>query len=205
MEALACFCWVRAAVCHRLALLYKHASGWAYEWELTGVCLPPLHCSVSLLGFDCLTVGRLFSETQTPRLWFMRGRSGRGYMRRENNHQHAQTHTYHNVMLQIHTSHMSLTLFITLMPQWKWTAEPNDCKTCMPLEWSAAHARSHTGKHAHMYAHNLYGNCLGVEVSKSSNTKCKNTVLQVKNHAITISLLSKSTSKNKSIRIQMYL
>lgn len=120
MEALACFCWVRAAVCHTLALSYKHAIGRPSIWMRINWCVCLLLGTVPS-DSDCLTVGRLLSETQTPRLWFMRGRRDRGYMRRENIPQH--THTYRSVTLEKHTNRMSLTLFITLLLfPWKWTA-----------------------------------------------------------------------------------
>ena len=98
-----------------------------------GVCLPLLHYSVSISDFDCLTVGRLVSETQTPRLIYER-KDLQG-LREERKHTSActntHTHRYHSVMLEIHRNHMSLTLFIILpMLQWKW---PVACISLMNL------------------------------------------------------------------------
>lgn len=125
---------------HINTLVARYAGDCAYEWELIAVCgylFTPLHCSVILSDSDCLTGGSLFSETQTACLWFMRGRSD-GFARGEKTYINMQKHTitYHSVMVEIHTDHMSLTLFtILLMLQWKWTAA---CISLMNLK-SARH------------------------------------------------------------------
>lgn len=121
MEDLACLCWARAAARDMLARLCKQASGRA-PWRVIKCCaFTPLHSSVSLYDFDCLTVGRLYSETQPSGLWFMRGRSDRR-LQREKRKISMPKHT-HTVMHEIRTNYMSLTPFIILVTlEWKRTA-----------------------------------------------------------------------------------
>lgn len=115
--------WLRSAVCLSVALANKHTCGWACctcEKESVGVCgcvFTPLPCCQPAWLW-------LFDRGKTlfwnsPWLWFMRGRSGKGYMRGENIHEHA----HRSVMLERHANRISLTLFIIqLMILWKWAA-----------------------------------------------------------------------------------
>lgn len=129
-------------------LVARYAGDCAYEWACGYVFTPP-RCSVIPSDSDCLTGGSLFSETQSACPWFMRGRSdGRARGEKTYINMHKHSITYHSVMVEIHTDHMSLTLFTTLlMLQWKWTAA---CISLMSLTSARHVCASWTKRNTHM-------------------------------------------------------
>lgn len=172
MDALVCFCWVRSVVCHRLALSYKHASGWVRRWLhiriSTNCCVwvfvypSALFCHSVWL---CLTGGSLFSETQNRLPMIYERKKWRGCTRSENIHQHAQTHNNlsqcygwdthkpHVINNVYHITDASVKVHCCMY-------QSNELKslqdTCVPAEWSVAHARSNIG----IYAPNFQNNYL---------------------------------------------